>query len=492
MYYNVLVIDDDPFQCKTTQLAIEKLFHYNVTGITSGKEAIEFLLSEKGNKINLVILDLSMPEVDGLEVLDKVCAARPDLPIIINTAYGDVKKAVEAIRLGAVDFIEKQDGPERLKVSIDNVRLMAGLRKEIKKLNSFNNNRYSFEDIIGTSPAIQKTVNQAKKSAKSNIAVMITGDSGVGKELFARSIHCNSSRANKPFVAVNCGAIPHNLAESILFGHEKGSFTGATEKSLGKFREAHGGTIFLDEVGELPLETQVKLLRVLQNFEVEPVGAAKEIDVDVRIISATNKDLERAVAEGRFREDLYYRLNVFNVDVPSLKQRKDDIPSLLQHFVEKICLREKKKIMQLENELVSMLREYHWPGNVRQLENAIYRAIVLSNGDKLSMYDFENILSAISKGTGEDSIMQKQIRPDNIAFANAKEAKFKTIAQHERDIIVNALEFYNYNISKVSKVLDIGRSTLYRKMKEYNIEMQGTIEEIEDFKKSSGSTIYNH
>jgi DNA-binding NtrC family response regulator len=484
MTYRVLVVDDDQFQAKTVQLAIEKMLKYDVITCNSGSAAIDLLLTDDGEKIDLVILDLSMPEVDGIEVLDKVCPHRPDLPIIINTAFGDIKKAVSAIQKGAIDFIEKKDGPDRLKVSIENVRLINKLSREVKKLHRFSNNKFNFKDIIGESDSIKKAINAAQKAAKSNIPVLLHGESGVGKELFARAIHAESVRVNKSFVAVNCGAIPQNLVESVLFGHEKGSFTGAVEKSIGKFREADGGTIFLDEVAELPMESQTKLLRVLQNFEVEPVGGTKPIDINIRILSATNKNLEKAVAEGKFREDLYYRLNAFQIEIPSLRQRKEDISLLAKHFVEKICVREKKNILTIDDSLTNMLKEYWWPGNIRQLENSIYRAVVLSNGDSLNIYDFENILSSIS---GNKNIPAGTITnniPDNIGYTNFTESKFKTISEHEKDIIERALEFYNYNISKVSKVLDVGRSTLYRKMKEYNIEMKGSLEELEEFKKT--------
>lgn len=481
MNFHVLVVDDDPFQCKTIQLNIEKLFKFDVTTLTSGRDAIDLLLSEKGDTVDLLILDLSMPDVDGLEVLEKVQNQRPELPIIINTAYGDVKKAVSFLKRGVVDFIEKQDGPERLKVSIENVRLIAGLSKQNKKLESFSYNKFGFKDLVGKSPALNKCINAAKKASISNIPVLIRGESGVGKELFARAIHSNSMRNNKSFVAVNCGAIPMNLAESVLFGHERGAFTGAVERAVGKFREADGGTIFLDEVGELPMESQTKLLRVLQNFEIEPVGSPKAIDVNVRIISATNKNLEKAVADGKFREDLFYRLNVFQIEVPTLRSRKDDIPDLVEHFIQNICIKENRKIIDIDTDLANLLKEYWWPGNIRQLENTVYRAIVLSNGERLSMHDFENILSAIGKFPMES---HNHNTPNNIGYINQAELKFKTISQHEKDIIQKALEFYNHNISRVSKVLDIGRSTLYRKMKEYNIDVKGSVEELEEFKKT--------
>jgi len=476
MYYNVLVVDDDQFQCKTIQLALEKMLSYNVQTINSGAEAIELITSEEGNKINMVILDLSMPEIDGLDVLRAICPQRPELPIIINTAYGDVKKAVEALKLGAVDFIEKQDGFERIKICIENVRLRSGLVREVKKLHQHSKNLYSFDDIIGKSSILQKSINQAKKAALSNIPVFISGESGVGKEMFARAIHCSSSRANKPFISVNCSAIPENLVESVLFGNEKGAFTGAIEKSLGKFREADGGTLFLDEVGELPADVQPKLLHALQNFEIEAVGSSKVYDVNIRVISATNRDVEQMIASQKFREDLFYRLNVFNLSIPSLRERKDDIIHLTTHFVEKLCLKEGRKILKTSPCLEKILTEYWWPGNVRQLENMLYKAIIMCDNDTLEAKDFSTVFNHLAN-------QNYSSQSNSLNYVSDGEAKFKTLSEFEKDIIQRALEFYNGNISKVSKVLDLGRSTLYRKMKEYGIDIQGAIEDIEDFRR---------
>lgn len=475
MHYNVLVVDDDQFQSKTLRLALEKMMNYNVTTLNSGQEAINLLSSENGKSIDLVILDLSMPKIDGLEVLRQICPIHPNLPIIINTAYGDVKKSVEALKLGAFDFIEKQDGFERIKLCIENARLRSSLVSEVKKLQRHGNNQYSFDEIIGKSSQIQKSINQAKKASLSNIPVLITGESGVGKELFARAIHSNSSRSGKPFISINCSAIPENLVESILFGHEKGAFTGAVEKSLGKFREADGGTLFLDEIGELPIEVQPKLLRALQNFEIEPVGSSKVYDVNVRIITATNRNLEQMVAYKKFREDLYYRINVFNLTIPPLRERKEDIAILTNHFVRKICTFEGKMILNVSENLEHILHDFWWPGNVRQLENILYKAIVMCEDETLKPSDFGHVINYITTKTeGSDSAQ--------LNYVSDKEPKFKTIAEFEKDIIQKALEFYNGNISKVSKVLDLGRSTLYRKMKEYGIETSGSVEEIEDFR----------
>lgn len=485
MTFHVLVVDDDPFQLKTTQLAIEKMLNYRVTTVEGGQDAIDFLLSSKGSDVDLVILDMQMPKVNGVDVLEKVCPNRPDLPIIINTAHGDVKKAVDTLKKGAVDFIEKKDGPERLKVSIENIRHMKGLNRQVNKLNNFNKNKYDFTDIIGESRALKKSINLADRACNSNIPVLIQGENGVGKELFARAIHSNSERHKGNFVAINCSAIPANLVESTLFGHEKGSFTGAIDKALGKFREAEEGTIFLDEIGELPLDVQAKLLRVLQNFEVEPVGSGKPVKVNVRVISATNKNLEQEVKDGRFREDLFYRINVYPMTVPPLRERLEDIPVLLNHFIEKICLKENKKIISYDDKLLEILSEYWWPGNIRQFENAIYRSVILSDGNILKLEDFEHILRAITSNYSYNGLTpsknNKKIS-EEISVYNKDNGKFKSLTEYEKDIIEKVLHYHHNNISKVSKVLGIGRSTLYRKMKEYGLE-EGIVEEFEDFKK---------
>lgn len=484
MSYHVLIVDDDPFQCKTIQLTIKKFLKFKTSTMTNPKEAVDFILSEKGDEIDMVILDLSMPEMSGIEVLEKIHDVKPNLPVIINTAYGDINKAVEAVQKGAVDFIEKQDGVERMKLSIENVRKLSTLKKQVDNLERFSNNNHHFDDIIGKSKSLEKTIAIAQKASGSDIAVLLHGESGVGKELFARAIHSKSTRNNKPFIAVNCSAIPENLVESVLFGHVKGAFTGAVNKSIGKFREANGGTIFLDEIAELPLETQSKLLRTLQSFEVEPVGSAKSFDINVRVISATNKNLEEAVEAGLFREDLFYRINALEIVIPPLRKRKEDIELLVSHFVEKICIKESIPIFDFDDELISLLEDYRWPGNVRQLENTVYKAIVLNENTTLGINDFESILRALNFGS-DTSV--KPIQSSNSGFFNREKGSFKTINEYEKDIIENALEFYNWNISKVSKILDIGRSTLYRKMKEYGIEEHSTIEDISSFRKKKQS-----
>ncbi len=486
MSYHVLVVDNDPLQCRSAQLTIEKMLFYKVSTLTSGQDAIDFLTSDKGKEIDLLLLDLAMPGVDGMEVLKNIKPVRQELPVIIYTAHGDVDVAVKALKDGATDFVEKKDGPERLQVSIENVLRMKKLEGEVSRLRRSKEGQVIFSDIIGDSEAIRETKELATRAASSNIPILIRGASGVGKELFARAIHGNSERAGGPFIAVNCGAIPENLVESVLFGHEKGAFTGAVDKTIGKFREANGGTLFLDEVGELKMDIQVKLLRALQEGEVEPVGASKSEKVDIRLISATNRNLKDEVDSGNFREDLYYRLNVFPLMVPSLKERKEDIAPLLEYFTETIAIDEGKKLHGLTDKAIEMLSRFDWPGNVRQLENAVYRAVVLCDDDRLDVRDFAHVITPQNKEAVAELISEEDLQPvgSSDGQATAQETpfsmgllnpsnQFKSLADVESDVIRQALEYYNWHISQVAKKLKIGRSTLYRKMAEYNIKEPG-------------------
>lgn len=468
---HIMIVDNDPLQCRAIELAINKLLAgFRVSKTTSGKEAIDIMNSEKGEGIDLLLLDLSMPEVDGMQVLKSVKKKHPSLPVIINTAYGNVEKAVEALREGACDFIEKQDDPQRIKSAIEKALKISTLEHEVARLNRAERGQLNFSDVIGNGHEIEETKKLAAQAARSNISVLIKGESGVGKELFARAIHGASTRAGKAFVPVNCGAIPENLVESLLFGHEKGSFTGAVEKTIGKFREADGGTLFLDEVGELKPDMQVKLLRVLQQGEVEPVGAGKPVEIDVRLISATNRNLKQAVAEGKFREDLYYRLNVFPITIPPLKERKDDISTLLDHFCKTIAASENKKIKGLSDEARALLNSYDWPGNIRQLQNAVYRAVVLSEKEILDVSDFSHILGAVGKKKALAAQKPSTSENENSISLAGADGEFREMQAIEKEVITKALTHYNWSIAKVSRILGLGRSTLYRKMEEYNIK----------------------
>ncbi|MGB7178453.1 MAG: sigma-54 dependent transcriptional regulator, partial [Xanthobacteraceae bacterium] len=321
----ILVVDDDPVQCRLLEATLQK-FDYRALTRDSGEAALELLTGPDGADVDCVILDLVMPNLDGLGVLAKMRQAAISVPVIVQTAHGGIDNVVSAMRAGAVDFVVKPVGAERLHVSLRNALNASALEGELQRMKKSRAGTLGFADIITKTPSMQAVIRIGEKAAASSIPVLIGGESGVGKELIARAIHGSSERRSKPFVAVNCGAMPENLVESILFGHEKGAFTGATERHTGKFVEASGGTLFLDEVGELPLPAQVKLLRAIQEGEVEPVGARRPARVDVRLISATNRDLIADVKAGRFREDLFYRLHVFPVTVPPLRERPADIP----------------------------------------------------------------------------------------------------------------------------------------------------------------------
>ena len=348
------------------------------------------------------------------------CARRGlTIPVIVQTAHGGIDNVVSAMRAGATDFVVKPVGVERLQVSLHNALAASALQGELARIKRSRAGVLGFKDIITRSARMQAVLRTAEKAAGSAIPVLIEGQSGVGKELIARAIHGSGERRAKPFVAVNCGAIPDNLVESLLFGHEKGAFTGATERHSGKFIEASGGTLFLDEVGELPPAAQVKLLRAIQEGEVEPVGARKPVKVDVRIMSATNRDLIADVKDGRFREDLFYRLHVFPITVPPLHERPEDIPELTRHFLARFAAEEGKRISRIKAEALTLLTSYRWPGNVRQLENAIFRAVVLTESDEIGVNEFPQIAALAALGpapapVGGDSC--RYLEPVDIAF----------------------------------------------------------------------------
>src|SRR5919197_1691146 len=368
MAATILIADDDAVQRRLVENMVQKC-GYEAAVVDSGDAAVEFLTGPDGQGIDCLVLDLVMPGLDGMGVLAKIRDAGLNLPVIVQTAHGGIDNVVSAMRAGAQDFVVKPVGIERMQVSLRNALNTSALKGKLQRIRHSREGRLTFADIITRSEAMAAVLRTAQKAATSSIPVLIEGESGVGKELFARAIHGSSERKSKPFVAVNCGAIPDNLVESILFGHEKGAFTGATDRHIGKFVEASGGTLFLDEVSELPPAAQVKLLRAIQENEVEPVGARKPVKVDVRIISATNRDLIADVMQGRFREDLFYRLHVFPISVPALAERPEDIPELARHFLARFAAEEGKRVGGIDAEALALLAGYRWPGNVRQLEN---------------------------------------------------------------------------------------------------------------------------
>jgi DNA-binding NtrC family response regulator len=499
MVKSLLIVDDDPAQRRILEETIKRL-GYPTRTASSGEQALQILEGPERGDIGLVLLDLVMGGLDGMGVLDKL-NGKPGLPpIIVQTANGSIDAAISAMRAGAVDFVVKPASPERLEVSIKSALKIEALAGEISRIKRKAEGTLTFDDLIIRGEGMERVVALGKRAAASNIPVLIEGESGVGKELIARAIQGQSERAGKPFVVVNCGAIPENLVESILFGHEKGSFTGAVDKRIGKFQEADGGTLFLDEVGELPLDAQVKLLRALQEGEIDPIGGKKSIKVDFRLISATNRNMIQLVRDGKFREDLYYRLNVFPVWVPPLRERIGDVPELAQHFTARFAAEEGKRITGLSEEAVRLLKSYPWPGNVRQLENAVFRAVVLADGPELTVAEFPQIAAHV---TGFEASVPAAPSP-----ANAKKPAFtgpallgaeglipqtmeiragtgdsalgipvvteagdiRPLDEIEADMIRLALGRYRGHMTEVAKRLKIGRSTLYRKMQEYGLE----------------------
>jgi len=490
MAHTILIVDDDPVQRRLLEAAVSRT-GVNVVTAPGGQPALDLIAGPRGDQIQLMLLDLVMPDMDGLAVLAKLRASHPDLPVIVLTAKGGIESAVEAMRAGANDFLVKPASPERITVSIRNALKVGTLTGEVSRLKKKAENRLAFEDLISTSPEMRQVIRLGQRAAQSTIPILIEGESGVGKELIARAIQGSSDRAGKPFVTVNCGAIPENLIESILFGHEKGSFTGASEKHLGKFQEADSGTLFLDEIGELRLDMQVKLLRVLQEGEVDPVGSKRPVKVDVRIISATNRDLAELTREGNFREDLYYRLNVFPIYVPPLRERRGDVPALAQHFIDRFAAEEHKTVSGLTTEARDLIERYSWPGNVRQLENTIFRGVVLCDGSMLDVCDFPQIATALGvEATAQrpvagneapqspsympSSLPPAQHMPDVHApyefQAVDDSGHMRKLEDVESEMIRLAIGRYEGHMSEVARRLGIGRSTLYRKLKDFGLE----------------------
>jgi len=479
MTKTVLVVDDDPTQRRLIQAVLER-DGFAVAQAGGGQAALEHLGS--GATVDVVLLDLVMPGFSGQETLADMRARGFSQPVIVVTATGGIDTVVGAMQAGACDFFVKPASPERILVSIRNALSMGAMRVEVDRLKKHAAARTSFDDLTGASRPMQMVRRLGERAAKSSIPILITGESGVGKETIARAVHGSSERAGRPFVAVNCGAIPVNLVESILFGHEKGSFTGAHERHLGKFQEASGGTLFLDEVGELPLDTQVKLLRALQEGEIDPVGAKRPVKVDLRVVSATNRNLAEAVAEGRFREDLYYRLNVFPIEAPSLRERREDIPALVEVFVRRFNLEEGKRVIGASPAALECLTAFDWPGNVRQLENAVYRAIILADSPHLQPYDFPAISGLQAPeplgdrgASGADrahDVLQLVSEPPADSPVRILDAggHLRTLEEIERDLIELAIGIYSGHMSEVARRLGIGRSTLYRKVREQGLE----------------------
>jgi DNA-binding NtrC family response regulator len=485
MAASILIADDDAVARRLVENMVQKCGYQTIV-VESGDAAIAILTAPDAPVIDAVLLDLVMPGLDGLGVLTKIREAGLNIPVIVQTAHGGIDNVVSAMRAGAQDFVVKPVGIERLQVSLRNALNAHALKGELQRIRHSREGRLTFADIITRSETMAGVLRIAQKAAASTIPVLIEGESGVGKELFARAIHGSGERKAKPFVAVNCGAIPDNLVESILFGHEKGAFTGATERHMGKFVEATGGTLFLDEVSELPLAAQVKLLRALQEGSVEAVGGRKPVKVDVRIISATNRKLLDRVKAGQFREDLFYRLHVLPLTIPPLRMRREDIPHLLRHFLARFCAEENRHITGISGEAMAQLSQLEWPGNIRQLENAVYRAVVMSEHDQLGLADFPQAAAQaplgdahgepLMVGPGLHSTVPAMVSGNEIPIAPLPSAgtlamltnsgEVRPLEELESEIIRFAISHYRGQMSEVARRLKIGRSTLYRKLDE--------------------------
>jgi len=449
--YSILVVDDDKNINKliADTLKLEKI--YQVSAVLNGESCLKYL---QETIPDLVLLDIQMPGIDGIETLKKIREFDPRITVVMMSAHGSIERAVKSMKLGAYDFIPKPFDRDRLRISVKNALMTSSLEREVNELRSELKQKYTFENIIGQSGAMKEVFKAINKVVNSNVTVLIQGESGTGKELVAKAIHYHSkTRANNPFVAVNCTALPESLLESELFGHEKGSFTGAQGRRIGKFEQANTGTIFLDEIGLMSPATQAKVLRVLQEREFERVGGSEMIKVDVRIISATNKDLEEAMRKNEFREDLYYRLSVFPIKIPPLRERKEDIPLLAAFFLKKYGDQENKSIEGISPDALELLMAYNWPGNVRELENAVERAVVLATTKELSVKD----LPAAVRSIGEKKIYES----DNTLSS--------WIEKLEEEALTQALLENEGNISKTAKKLGIGRATIYRKAKKYGL-----------------------
>ncbi len=475
---SVLIVEDEITQSTLLEGIVARAGYTPFVAL-SGAEALALMESSKGSSIDIILLDLMMPGMDGIEVLKRLRPNFPNLPVIMLTAHSSINTVVEAMQAGASDFIVKPASAERIRTAIAAGLETNDLVGEIEPMQK-GMSVDGFDKLVGDGPAIRQSLKLAKKAARASIPVLVDGESGVGKEVFARAIHAASDRAGQSFVAVNCGAIPENLVESILFGHEKGAFTGATEKRIGKFQEASGGTLFLDEVGELPSDVQVKLLRALQEREIDPVGGKSSIKVDIRIISATNRNLADCVAAGSFREDLYYRLNVFPINLPPLRERREDIPALVDHFLKLMPEMENLPERKISPDALEALTSYHWPGNIRQLQNAIFRAVILSDHNTLHPADFPNLSGAPKSANiqspqiATEIPLQKDVSAgasDKSSLINlmAADGHVRPLVSIEAEVIQQTIRYYDGKMAEVARRLGIGRSTLYRKLEEHGL-----------------------
>ncbi len=457
MLHGVLIAEDDPIQRHALRRMLEQELDVEVSEAADGEDALAKLGGSDGAAIALALIDLEMPKLSGMELLKKLAEKQHGVRTIVITGSERVEDAVEAMQLGAVDFISKPVMRERLITSVRNALALHDLHEEVSRLQQDRLPHYRFDQLLNVSPGLAHAIALGRRAAGSDIAVLITGESGVGKEVFARAIHLESARAAKPMVAVNCGALPDNLVESTLFGHEKGAFTGALTRAIGKCREADNGVLFLDEIGDLKLETQVKLLRLLQEGEIEPVGSSKTVKVNVRVISATNHALEQRVKEGKFREDLYYRLQGFPIHLPALRERRADILPLAEYLLQRIAMNEGRPHLRLDTDATDWLTRQNWPGNVRELQHLLHRAALMSDHDRLGEHAF-------TRWAGKQTPTATSDSPHSLSLFDAN-GQPKTMAAIEQEAIAQMLAHFEEHIGKTAAALGIGQSTLYKRIK---------------------------
>ncbi len=447
----VLVVDDDESLRRVTQVQLEEE-GYTVMAACNAEEALGILTRRPQD---LVITDLSMPGMSGVDLLRKIVSEYPETTVVLVTAYGTVESAVEAMKLGAYDYITKPVNPVSLRLVAARALERLALREEVQTLRCALDQKVGFENIIGHAKGLLHVLDVAARAAQTDITVLIRGETGTGKELVAQGIHQSSFRRNRPFVTINCGAIPRDLLESELFGHVKGSFTGALYDKKGRIETAAGGTVFLDEVGEIPLEMQVKLLRLIQEHEIDKVGRNGSLEVDVRIIAATHRNLLAMVVEGTFREDLYYRLNVVPIEMPPLRERKEDIPELVEHFFARAKDKVGRRNLKFPEALLPYFSSGHWPGNIRELENVIERLVVLAAGDEVAVEDLPEVLRRESPGV---DILRMEIPAEGISLESI-----------EKELILQALVRFNWNQSQAARYLDLSRKTLIYRMERFGL-----------------------
>jgi len=440
---SIMIVDDEEIVRESLFYWFEKGGHVVETS-ASGFEALEKL--EKV-PFDMMFVDMKMPGMDGIELLGKVKADYPDTIVIIITAYGSIESSIEAMKMGASDYLLKPFKPEQLSLVMEKITQQKKLTSDYNYLRGHLEHITRFDNIIGESPPMEEIFKLIPEVAKTESSILLTGETGTGKELIAKAIHAKSKRAKYPFIAINCGAMPDTLLESELFGHQKGAFTGAIQSRKGFFEVISGGTLFLDEIGEISAKMQVDLLRVLEEKKITRIGSSDPIDVDFRLVSATRQDLQKEIAEGNFREDFYYRINVINVHIPPLRRRKEDIPLLINHFLQKYSHETAKRVDRVSPETIEQLKHYDWPGNVRELENAIERAVVLSKSRTLKTEDFSFLQSSPAYRSGTLSLLEM-----------------------EKEYIREILEDSDWNITRAAKVLDINRVTLHKKINRLNLK----------------------